>query len=162
MKNITIGFSRPKGKICPCFSWGIRLFQGWTPYSHVYIKINSKSLDRDLIYQASGTQVNFMGSELFYGHVHVFEEFEIQIKDEDYIEMMKFCIDNAGKPYSARDILAILFSSEKLLDGREKFICSELVGIILEDYADISSGKKIPTPKDIYNLLVEYTGKNDH
>lgn len=158
MKNITIGFSRPKGNICPCFSWGIRLFQGWTPYSHVYVKIKSKSFDRELIYQASGTQVNFMGSKLFYERVHMFNEFKLQIKDEDYIEMMRFCIDNAGKPYSMMDIFAILFKNEKLLDGREKFICSELVGIILKNYAKIPINKKtgMLTPKNIYNLLVEY------
>ena len=92
---------------------------------------------------------------------HVIDEFELEIKDDDYIEMMRFCIDNAGKPYSLRDIGAILFRSEKLLDGRDKFICSELVGTILKNYAKVPIDKKtgMLTPKNIYNLLVEYLNK---
>ncbi len=155
MKKIYVGFSRPKGKLCPCFSWGIRAFQGWTPYSHVYVKIESKSFERDLIYQASGLQVNFMGSNYFYEHVHMIEEFEVSISDENFKKMVQFCIDNAGKPYSKRDIAAILFQKEEWLDGRDKFICSELAAIILEDYTDVSFNKPLGlvTPKNIYEML---------
>jgi len=155
MKKITIGFSRPKGKICPCLSWGIRLFQGWTPYSHVYVKFHSNSLDRDVIYQASGLQVNYIGSKLFYKHVHVVDEFSLEISDEDYRKMMQYTVDNAGKPYSLKSIFAILFKIESWCDGDDSFVCSELIGEILRKYTDVSIDKSSEalTPKDIHRYL---------
>jgi len=155
MRKITVGFSRPKGKIFPVFSWAIRAYQGWTDYSHTYVKFTSSSLGRDIVYQASGLQVNFIGSKLFYDHVHVIDEFEFEVTDEAYKKVMQFCIDNAGKPYSMRDIFAILLKIDKLLDGNKKFICSELVAHILQDCINISCEKApgLVTPKDLYSLL---------
>jgi len=155
MKYITIGFSRPKGKKFPIFSWGIRFFQGWTDYSHVYLKFSSNSLDRDIIYQASGTQLNFMGSKIFEDHAHMIEEFVLEINDTDYRSLLQFCIDNAGKPYSIRDILAILLKSRKLLDNESGFVCSNLMGYILQNYLKITLNKdyEMYTPKDIYSIL---------
>lgn len=157
MKKITVGFSRPKGNIFPFFSWGIRIFQGWTDYSHVYVKTNSKKLNRDIIYQASGLQVNFIGANYFYEHVHVIKEFVIEIEDSDYLNMMRFMVDNAGKPYSFRDILAISLKSKKLLDGDKGFVCSNLIGTILHKFKGLSSDKNIELliPKDIYNILIK-------
>lgn len=155
MKKIKIGFSKPKNHIFPIFSWGIRLFQGWTDYSHVYLKFHSDSLDKDIIYQASGLQVNFVGNELFSKHVHIIKEFEIEIDDNDYINLLQFAVDNAGKPYSIIDIIAILFNKPKLLDGNKKYICSELIATILAKYYLMTGNKSygMYTPKDIYNFL---------
>lgn len=161
MKKLIVGFSRPKGKLFPCFSWGIRLFQGWTQYSHVYLKFKSSSLSRDIIYQASGLQVNFIGKKMFYDHVHVIKEFELELTDADYIQMMKFFIDNAGKPYSIKDIIAILFNKPNLSDGNDSFICSELVALVLNRYIGISFNKPLGllSPKDVYKIINTYVSE---
>ncbi|HLD91720.1 MAG TPA: hypothetical protein VI911_12035 [Patescibacteria group bacterium] len=155
MKKMIIGFSRPKGKAFPWFSWVIRAKQGFTRYSHVYVKFSSLSIQREIIYQASGTQVNYIGSVLFYKHVHVVEEFEIEISDEQYLKMMQYMVDNAGKPYSIKNILANVFRSEKLLDGDEGFVCSELAGDILEKFKGLVFDKPLDIiqPKDVYIVL---------
>ncbi len=161
MKKIIIGFSRPKGVTCPCFSWAIRAYQGWTDYSHCYIKFHSKSLDRDIVYQASGLQVNFIGNLFFEDHVHVIKEFEIEITDKDYRKIMQLSVDNAGKPYSLMQILGMLYAEifgtmpEVFKDGDQKYICSELVGEILVKYCNYEFDKDLETlsPKDIFDAL---------
>lgn len=61
MEQITIGFSKSK-KFLPIGSWLIRAYMG-TPYSHVYLKFYSQSLNRTLIYEAVGGGVRFIGSK---------------------------------------------------------------------------------------------------
>src|SRR5258708_2144045 len=106
MKTIKVGFSRPKAWFVP-FSWLIRLCLK-TPYSHVYIKTHSDSLNRDIIYQASGLQVNFVGNILFESKENIVKEFSLDISDEIYTNMMQDSIDIAGGPYSMWQIFNTL------------------------------------------------------
>jgi hypothetical protein len=161
MKNITIGFSRPKNKIFPFFSWFIRLFQGWSDYSHVFLKINSKSIEREIIYQASGLQVNFVGNDYFKTHIHNIKEFNFKITNKDYKKLLQFMVDNSGKPYSIFQIIGILFYkiNPKLIkifiNNDKKYICSELIGKIINDYIGIKINNNLDflTPKNLWDLL---------
>jgi hypothetical protein len=155
MEEIIIGFSRPKNHILPIFSWLIRAFQGFTEYSHVYLKFHNDILDRYIIFQASGSQVNYIGSKLFKEQVHIIEEFKLYVTDEQCKQIQQFAIDQAGKPYSIRNILGIVFRSNLFLDGNDGFICSELVGNILNEQFNMYFDKEIEfiTPKDIYEKL---------
>lgn len=156
MKKIIVGFSRPKK--WNILSYLIMKFQR-TNYSHVYVKFRSESLNRDLIYQASGLQVNFVGSSLFYEHHIVVGEFELEISAEIYKKTLQFSVDKAGSPYSMKQLFNILlytFTGKSILkDGRNAYICSELVGEILSDNFKIVIDKDldIVTPKDIYKIL---------
>lgn len=162
-EKIIIGFSKSKKKF-PVFSWAIKAILG-THFSHVYVKFYSNHHKRWLIYQASGTQVNFMAEEHFNNLNEMTDEFELEITPQSKFDMMCFCIDNAGAPYSIKDVIAIFLNEvcpnfcgfvKKLLnDGKHGYVCSELVGYILQDYANISIDKDydLLTPKDIYKLL---------
>lgn len=163
MSTIIIGFSRPKRFWAP-FSWAIRAFDGFAPYSHTYIKFHSDKFDRDMVYQASSLMVNFMGANLFDDEALVVREFPLQISDEVMTRVMQFAIDNAGQPYDLKSVCGIAVMKIANLFGKKinnpfgtghGYFCSELVGAILVEvigthlYPAISS----MTPSDIYQAL---------
>lgn len=156
MKTIVIGFSRPK-KWNP-ISWLIMKVQ-LTNYSHVYVKFYSNSLERELIYQASGLQVNFVGSVLFYNHHLAVKEFELDISDEAHMKALRFAVDRAGTPYSIKQLFSILAyqitGKVPFKDGRNAYVCSELIGEMLTGNLQIKVDKDldIVIPKDIYKIL---------
>lgn len=164
MRTVTIGFSRPRRFFAP-FSWAIRAFDGFTPYSHTYIRVRAEKYDRDLIYQASHTMVNFMGRPAFDDEALVIREFPIQVSDETMNKVMQFAIDKAGQPYDLKSVFGIAIVRIARLFGRRLtinpmgnghgFFCSELVGAILVEvigtrlYLTLST----MTPRDIYEAL---------
>ena len=162
MRKLTVGFSRPSGWFKP-FSWAIRLVER-TRYSHVYIRSHSKGLDVDLIYQASGAQVNFMGLALFRGQAKVISEFEAEISDEKYRQFMRWAIINAGAKYSFKQPLGILLvkmfnlSSNPFDNGRYSWVCSELVGFVLSSFLAVEVKESLDTigPKGIYKLCEKH------
>lgn len=156
MKKVSIGFSRPK--TFKPLSWLICKVQG-TDYSHAYIKFHSDSLDRDLIYQASGLQVNFVGKTLFEADHIIVREFDIQISDAAHKKALQFAVDKAGTPYSIKQLLNILIyiliKKSPFEDGRSSYVCSELVGQMLKEEfgVEVSKDLDIVTPKDIYEIM---------
>jgi hypothetical protein len=163
MHKIIIGFSRPnKWKL---FSWLIRTSYN-TDYSHVFIRLHSDTYDRDLVYQASGTTVNFMGMSVFKSHNIILDEFEIDIDEEQKKAMIQFAIDNAGKPYGIKDVIGLgLVRLAELAgksiknpfrDSKSTYVCSELVSYIIKDYSELDLPKHPSdmTPKDLYDFMV--------
>ena len=163
MRKIVIGFSRPKGWFKP-FSWAIRLVEK-TPYSHVYIRAHSDALDVDLIYQASGAQVNFMGIQHFHDHAKTLYEFEFEISDEKYKQFMQWAIINSGADYSIKQPLGILLiklfnlKRNPFDNGRCAWVCSELVGYFLVSCMGVyisDINLEIVGPIDIFKLCQKY------
>lgn len=164
MEKMTIGFSRPI-KWAP-FSWLIMKGYG-IDYSHVYVKFHSASLDRDIIYQASKNMINFMGTVVFQEHNVIVREFQLEITLENKNEIMKFAIDNAGKPYSIKEAIGLGWVRLNALFGKkvrnpykfgnDEYVCSVLADYILDKYTD--KGTELDyqeaTPQSIYNHLVE-------
>jgi len=162
MESIVIGFSRPRR--FKVFGWMIMTAYG-TNYDHVYLRIHSESIERDIIYQASKLMINFVGSAVFESENEIVKEFEISISSEHKKSLMQFAIDNAGKPYSFREVLGLawvrlnaLFGkkiSNPLRDGQNAYVCSVIQAYILENY----TGDNIPgdfedvSPKDLYDYL---------
>lgn len=147
--NITIGFSKHKG-FAP-LSWLIMLCEG-TPFSHAYIKVHSASLDRNIIYQATGAGVNFVGEQLFDQSAQVVYEFKIPLEKASHNKLLQWAVDNAGKPYGHMQMVGLgLVRLAKLLglriknpfpNGTGSYVCCELVAAALEDVG-------IPGPSDL-------------
>lgn len=141
MRTVVVGFSRPRAFFKP-FSWAIRLVER-TPYSHVYIRSRAERLGVDLIYQASGLQVNFMGLEHFKEQAHIVAEFEASLPEEKHDEFMRWAIINSGANYSTKQVLGILLiklfnlKRNPFSNGRIAWVCSELVGFILSSFFNI-------------------------
>lgn len=155
MKQVTIGFSKSRQKL----AFGSLLIRWYmkTPYSHVYLKFFSNSLDRELIYEAVGSGVRFIGVHRWDRHAIEVDSFTINISDESYKKMMQFCVDNAGIEYGFMQNLGIIIANicrmgkNPMPDGDN---CSELIGEILtlEGY-QFDKDSNLLTPKDIHLIL---------
>lgn len=165
MKKITIGFSKSSSKL-PIFSWLIMLAQK-NNFSHSYIRFNSEEFGNDIIFQASGLAINFMGTELFNKKEIIVKEFFIEISDETYNKLLRSFIDLIGQPYSLLQIFnsAIYIVCKKA--PFDKFIvgwdCSKLVASILKSELgfNITEDLDVITPKDLYEYLESIYGKNN-
>ncbi len=162
MNQIIVGFSRPSGWFEP-FSWLIRLVT-WSSYSHAYIKYYNPYADRWEIFQASGLKVNFIGNAMFNSEEIICGEFQIPISDATKLSTVQYAIDKVGSPYGIGQVVGFgwvllmrLFGKnvKNPLHSASSFVCSELVGDILEEIG-VANGIDPSTmsPKDIYNLVV--------
>lgn len=155
MKKVTIGFSRSILRF-PIGSILIRWYMG-TPYSHVYLRFESPSMERSLIYEAVGAGVRFIGLEKWKQHAEEVDSFELCIEDENYKKLMQFCIDNAGNEYGFMQNLGLVWANilrkrkNPLTSGQN---CSEEMGEVLErEGFEITKDLNLLTPKDIHDIL---------
>lgn len=158
--KLIIGFSKPKK--FKAFAWLImKAYQ--TPYSHSYIKFHSDSYERNLIYHASHTMLNFMGEDVFYSESIPVKEFNLDVSDEIKKSVIQFAIDNAGKPYGVKEVfgLAIVRIAEilgfniKNPIGFKNYVCSVLVAKILEENLnlDVPGDISDATPKRLFEYI---------
>lgn len=132
MSTIKIGFSKAKVGF-PIIAWLIMLCER-VPFSHAYIRVRSESLDRDLIYQATGSGVYFIGLPAFETHAQIIEEYSLEVSNEAKKKMLQWAIDTSGKPYGKLQLVGIGF----------KRLCS-LVGIKIGNPFKTGSGAYICT-----------------
>ena len=170
MDKIIVGFSRPAKWFVP-FSWLIRLVDG-TPYSHVYIRFYSDAYERWLVYQASGTRVNFIEWSRFEGQEIILDEFVIPVSTETKTDVIRFAIDNVGAPYGVLEVFGLAWVRFMMVfgkrvrnpfkDGESSFVCCELVSLILNEYD--SQWRKLDTegifPSDVYKNLSSIRSRN--
>lgn len=157
---IIVGFSTPKE--FHTFPWIIRKVEK-TEFSHVYFKVFSKSLNRYLIYQASGLQVNFVGQDTFYKTNKVIAEFTIPVTPEQKTTFLQKAVDIAGRPYGMKQVLGIglvraaaginVKINNPWADGNHTYVCSELAADFLNDLGFEFEDLDNITPKDIYEKL---------
>lgn len=134
-----------------------------TDFSHVYIKLFSTSLDRYLIYQASGLSINFCGQATFYEKNKDIAQFLIAVTAEQKKAMLQLAVDLAGKPYGMKDLIGIglvrflAFFGKKIknpfADGSKTYICSELAATLLVQLGIPFEDLDSTTPKDVYDTL---------
>lgn len=161
MKSIIIGFSRPRSK--KVFSEAIMRMQR-TNFSHVYVKIDWPSADRQLVYQASGLQVNFESWNHFQTHAHSVAEFKLDMNEDAYSKIATYICDNLNKPYSMKQILGMFFLclgkrfeisvTNPYKNRHDAFICSEIGADILKTgNIDIGSDSEDVGPKELFDFL---------
>lgn len=167
---IKIGFSRPKALFAP-FSWVIRLFQGWTSYSHVYVRFWNQEAQRWVVYQASGTSVNMIGWEKFQINEIITDEFEIEVSDKSSGKIRSMMIDLLGTPYGILDVIGmgIVILINKLgfkvynifASKQYSMVCSKLAYEIADKIVPIpEEDPDLVTPKDMFNLLNNIKNNN--
>ena len=166
MRKIFIGFSKPKNKLFPIFSWAIRAFEQ-TKFSHVYVRHQTK-YGIEIVYQASGTQVNFENGDVFLNKAEVVREFEFEISDEAFDRYMFFALKNVGKPYSVLQVFGIalfsLFDLKKnpFSNGSKYYVCSELVSEILYEIGRFRYDRNVfdkLTPKSLFEFCLKHSGE---
>lgn len=154
--SLAIGFSRPK-----CFKPGaqfIRAWQGWTPYSHVYIKVYSKYTDLWLVYQASHGDVNLVEYNRFAKENVIVDEFNFEVREERLRNMIREAQLLLQSPYGYLGLLKL--GARKLLgvgkgDGVRSFHCSELVARLLPEIKLQDIDPDFIEPKHVYAYVKE-------
>lgn len=155
VETVTIGFSKSRKKL-PIGSWLIRAYMG-TPYSHVFLKFYSETLDRELIYEAVGGGVRFIGSEQWKKHAVEVASFKVDLVKDNRVSLLQYCIDHAGENYGFLQNLGIPLTSLFNL-GSNPFQsgtnCSEEVYkvLLLSGYPKTKK-KDLVTPRDVYEIL---------
>jgi len=166
-RTVYVGFSTHRPRDWKWLvSWAIRKLQR-APYSHVYVRFPSESLQRDLIYEASGTTVHFAGAESFARSSRVIKEYEVRVSQESFVHALQWAIDNLGKPYGTRELLGAgwvcvgrMFGKKfrnPLGDGARSFVCSELAAAVLGELG-FTLGGDLDTqiPRDVDDFLATW------
>lgn len=163
--KIRIGFSKPKNKFFPIFSWLIRAIER-TSYSHVYLQWDSEFAGSTITYHAAGHSVHFLGLKLFKKSINPIHIFELDISREQYKELLNYCFENSGTDYGIKQIFGIAYVKfmglfgkrvkNPFADGEVSQVCSELAGYVLSDILnkDFNIDLDIAGPKDIFQFLV--------
>jgi hypothetical protein len=164
MSKIIVGFSKSKLKF-PIGSWAIRAYQG-TPFSHTYIRVESKRPDRsDHILHASEGIIQHMSGTQFDKKHQVVYEYEIDIPEEKFMELKNAMHELSGANYSVMQNLGIVLVDFMAIFGKhiknpwqKGWNCSEFVMDMLKlvfpgKYDHIDSNTV--TPKQLRNMLKE-------
>jgi hypothetical protein len=131
MRKLTIGFSKPKGKFLPIFSWLIRWYEG-IPYSHVYIRWQT-SVGPSICYHAAHTSLHFLSDKQFDQDIHTVEKFDFDISDEQYMRLLKYCLETCGNSYALFEVFGVAIadifklSKNPVSRGEKEQYCAELV-----------------------------------
>lgn len=165
MSHIYIGFSRPRS--FPVMSWVIKTVER-TSYSHVYMRIYIDQLDKSVVYHAANLNIHFIGFKQFDKKNETVHEFALKIDDKQKMQIISFCVDEAGKPYGFWQLIGIgVVKFVKIFGKKIKNpfaskdrtqVCSEAIGLILQRYFNIEIDKCLDllTPKDLYKTLQQH------
>lgn len=171
-KNIVFGFSRPRKFTIGSFL--IRVFQGWTPYSHVFVSWEVTELEFDCIFEAWGHDVSFRSPLQFQERSQVVASFNVQVSPEALIKIRRKAHLLQGTPYAMLENAGIAVAKTLgfLLRrpiknpfgvGRKRFKCSELSLDLLDDIKELGLDYELDLDlvdvKDVFNVLRELSLK---
>lgn len=152
---MNIGFSKPKK-----FLIGSFLISLWMnrPYSHVYIRFG------EYMFHAAHGSVHFSNKEQFLETNEFTKEYDIKTDKE--FEIIEKCRQLVGIEYGYIELLKNIINDvfynlgfKVQLPNSKGYICSELVGHILEDLdIKFDKPKHLLTPADIDNKLKDIYG----
>lgn len=158
MAVLHVGFSYPKK-----FKIGAWLISKWMcrPYSHVYLRFPANKIS-STVYQASHGMVHFSTEENFLKNNVSIKEITLNTEEISRLVILQHCMNLAGEGYGYIELVKIFlldicdYIGLKVYSHNGRgYICSELVGEVLETILDIKWDK--PTyllkPKDIEDKL---------
>ncbi len=159
MRKIIIGFSHSTKSFSP-FSKALQWWDG-VPYSHTYFQFESQTYSVEMVYQASSTMLNYMAKPVFCKNNETVREFELQITDEQYFNLMKDCMESAGLEYGIKQVFGILLADvfklkKNYFSDKEKYHCSEWVAEKLQELGyRFDKELDLVKPVDIF-LILDY------
>lgn len=156
MNTITIGFSKPKNRFFPIFSWLIRLYEK-TSYSHVFIRLHIQELNREVLFEAVGPHVRMVTVKEWEKTAQEVASFDVPVSHSNYISILQYCIDHQAAGYGIMQNVGVVLADWFNLKHNpftSGMNCSEFIYNILKCQGYyLDKNKNLITPKDIYNLL---------
>lgn len=157
--GVVLGFSYPKK-----FKIGAWLIAKWMgkPYSHVYLKFESNRIP-NTIYHASHGMVHFMTEKNFLKDNNIIKEVRLPSDEIGRLVVLTHAMEISGIKYGYSELFKIVLTDIctylkcpifKTHNGTG-YICSELLGEILEDLYNIkwNKPKHLLKPSDIEEVL---------
>lgn len=151
MDEIIIGFSTPKSWFNP-FSWLIRMAEGtpfnWAPMSHAYVKYHDDVTGRWMIFQASGSKVNFVSETMFDSVEKIVDEFVIPVTAATKLKTIQYAQDVVGSPYGVMEIVGfgvvvlaglVGVKIKNPFASKSDFFCSQLACDVIEEIDEDNS-----------------------
>lgn len=162
--NVIIGFSRPNS-----FKLHGLLIEKIddAPFDHAYMRVTMSKIDRELIFQSIAVGVQIVSEKQFRSISTPVEEYALDITDEQFINLIRFCIDNAGKPYGILDVIGLgiarilqklgLKAKNPFNQGNKNAFCSQLIAEALKniDPNDFNIDPDNVSPRNLRDLLVQ-------
>lgn len=151
MKTITIHFTSST-KFLPIGCWVIKSYMH-TSYSHVAFEF-ATNRGKELVYEAVGVGVRYISKAIWLENVKIQESYIITMSDDQYNQLMDFCIDHAGVKYGYLQNIGIFVADllklkKNPFDMKEE-VCSEILGEILIQLGYVfNKTADLLTPKDI-------------
>lgn len=167
--KIKIGFSKSTKKSA-ILSDLIRFVEG-VDFSHVYISFTASKIDRCLIYHADSKGVAFLSKTNFLKTNKIIDEFEIEVSEFVYHNVLRRCVDLAGSSYNFKHLFCL--GLRRLLGmiginvrrifntNYSRFICSVLVadvvfartGALKKHNISKNTHYRDLSPREIYEML---------
>lgn len=111
---------------------------GWTPYSHVYIRVYSKMTGWWIVYQASHGMVHCMIYDTFKQQNYLVKEFEHHIEPMQLVSFLKTAQSLLGRPYGYWGLVKLALKRwgwKTQGDDDATFHCSELIARLVPSLA---------------------------
>jgi|SRR5271165_6696541 len=162
MKNIIIGFSKPKKFSLHGFI--IEKIDN-SQFDHTYLRFNLDQIERNIVFQSIAVGVQLVSEAEFQGLCTPVEEYQLEISDDQFLILLQFCFDKAGKPYGLLDVVGLGISKilakigiknlNPFYEGDATYFCSQLVAQCLDniDPMDFKLNADNISPGDLRNLL---------
>lgn len=162
MTNIIIGFSKPKKFSLHGFI--IEKIDN-SQFDHTYLRFNLDQIERNVVFQSIAVGVQLVSESEFEGLCTPVEEYQLQISEQQFLTMLQFCFDKAGKPYGLLDVVGLgiskilyklgLKKKNPFFEGDATYFCSQLVAQCLDniDPTDFQLDADDISPGDLRNLL---------
>jgi hypothetical protein len=104
-----------------------------------------------------GTGIRFIGTSTWQNHAMEVESFSIVLNNSNYLDLLRYCVDNSGTDYGFMQNVGVVISNLLKLDYnpfKKGKNCSEVIAEILElEGYKFNKSKDLITPKDIYLIL---------
>ena len=159
MSTVIIGFSSPKSwKLGAEF---IKLWQGGTKFSHVYMRVYSNYTEQWLVYQASHGFVNCLTYANFSSGNKICKEFSVDIEPEKLKNTIKIAQQLLGRPYGYLGLIKLglrRFGIKWAGDDMHSFHCSELIATLFPEFIANMDSDYVE-PVHLFNVLQSMEGK---
>lgn len=155
VKKFWVVFVKPKYKFVP-FSWVIRLFQGFTRYSHC--EFNFIISNHSMYYGAVNPAVRLTPEYRFEKKYEVIKRFELEVSEEHYKEIRDMIMIYSDAPYPVLEsicmgISRLLGLKNNFYYSNENMKCSELLANFINKIAGIDINSEMCDVKDVYLVL---------
>jgi hypothetical protein len=136
MYQLKIQFTTPARGLKP-MSWLIRRILG-TKYSHVLARWNAAQGKIDVVWEAAGDGIRFLGPIAHVGKYNIVKEYVIELNKQEYFKLIEYTHKYAHVKYGKLQLIGMLIARvcrmrrNVLSSGEASQVCSEAVGGLLK------------------------------